>query len=220
MLTLEEARRWYPEYDPVHGFDHVLRVLHLAAWLGEKLGADQEILKAAALLHDASGAHPGGEEERESHEHASAIFAREVLQSKGWEQRDIKAVEHCILAHRYRGKIKPETIEAQIIFDADKLDVIGAFGVSRTIGFAIQAGQPIYEEPSNQFLETWEEIPGEAHSAYHEYLYKLAKVKERFFTAPARALASSRYDVLRQFFDQLDREARCADAHDPPRSAD
>ncbi|MFA9490474.1 MAG: HD domain-containing protein [Anaerolineales bacterium] len=65
MLTIEKARSWYSEYDPVHGFDHVLRVLRLATWLGEKLGADQEILKAAALLHDASGAHPEGEEGRE-----------------------------------------------------------------------------------------------------------------------------------------------------------
>jgi uncharacterized protein len=220
MLTIEKARRWYSEYDPVHGFDHVLRVLRLATWLGEKLGADQEILKAAALLHDASGAHPEGEEGRESHEYTSANFAREILLTDGWEQDDIQAVEHCILAHRYRGKVKPETIEAQILFDADKLDVIGAFGVSRTIGFSIQAGQPIYEEPSTQFRETGNEIPGEPHSAYHEYLFKLAKVKERLYTTPAQELASSRFEVLKQFFDQLDLEARCADAQDHTLSGD
>ncbi|MEE9513675.1 MAG: HD domain-containing protein [Anaerolineales bacterium] len=220
MPSIEAARGWYPEYDPVHGFDHALRVLHLATWLGERLAADQEILKAAALLHDASGAHPQGEEGRESHERTSANFAREVLIAEGWDQDDIQAVEHCILAHRYRGKIKPETIEAQILFDADKLDVIGAFGVSRTIGFAIQVGQPIYEEPSVQFLETGNEIPGEPHSAYHEYLFKLAKVKERLYTTPAQELASSRFKVLKQFFDQLDLEARCADVQDHLLSAD
>ena len=220
MPSIEMAREWYPEYDPVHGFDHVLRVLHLATWLGERLAADQEILKAAALLHDASGAHPEGGERRESHEHASANFAREVLLAEGWEQDDIRAVEHCILSHRYRGKIRPETIEAQILFDADKLDVIGAFGVSRTIGFAIQACQPIYEEPSAQFLETGNQIPGEAHSAYHEYLFKLAKIKERLYTTPAQELASSRFEVLKQFFDQLDLEARCADIQDHTLSED
>jgi uncharacterized protein len=220
MPSIEMAREWYPEYDPVHGIDHVLRVLHLATWLGERLAANQEILNAAALLHDASGAHPEGEERRESHEHASANFAREVLLAEDWEQDDIRAVEHCILSHRYRGKIRPDTIEAQILFDADKLDVIGAFGVSRTIGFAIQACQPIYEVPSAQFLETGNEIPGEAHSAYHEYLFKLAKIKERLYTTPAQELASSRFEVLKQFFDQLDLEARCADIQDHTLSAE
>ena len=220
MPSIEAARQWYPEYEPVHGFDHVLRVLHLATWLGEKLAADLEILKAAALLHDASGAHPEGEEGRESHEHTSAKFAVEVLLAEGWEQEAIRAVEHCIRAHRYRGQIKPETIEAQILFDADKLDVIGAFGVSRTIGFAIQAGQPIYAEPSAQFLESGIEISGEAHSAYHEYLYKLVKVKQRLYTTPAQELASSRFKILKKFFDQLNLEARCADVDDRSRKAD
>lgn len=59
MPSIEQARAWYDERDPVHGFDHVLRVARLAMALGSELGADQEILRAAALLHDAAGAHPG-----------------------------------------------------------------------------------------------------------------------------------------------------------------
>src|SRR4030065_656287 len=59
MPTVEQARAWYPENDPVHGFDHVLRVLAIADSLAADLGADQEIVRAAALLHDAAGARPG-----------------------------------------------------------------------------------------------------------------------------------------------------------------
>lgn len=206
MPTIEQARRWYPENDPVHGFDHVLRVMRSAEKLGAELGADLEILRAAALLHDAAGADP--REDRASHENASAEFAKRALKEEGWPEDRIQAVEHCILSHRYRGKQTPETLEAQILFDADKLDVIGAYGVVRTLGYAMQADEPMFAEPSEQFLETGEAKKDEPHSAYHEYLFKLRNVKDRLYTEPARKLAAEREVVLVSFFDQLAAEAR------------
>ena len=55
MPTLEQARQWYPEQDPVHGWDHILRVYHMAERLALAEGADLEIVHAAALLHDSKG---------------------------------------------------------------------------------------------------------------------------------------------------------------------
>lgn len=207
MPTLEEAKSWYDPTDPVHGFDHVQRVLHMAEYLGRELGADLEILRAAALLHDAAGAHPQSDKPRERHEFTSAEFGREVLQKEGWPKKRIDEVLHCILAHRYRGEFKPKTLEAKILFDADKLDVIGAFGIARTIGYAVQAGLPIYQVPSKKFLEEGETEPGEAHSAYHEHLRKLRHVKDRLITEPARAIGERRYRLLQDFFEQLAIEA-------------
>jgi uncharacterized protein len=209
MPTLEEAKSWYDPNDPVHGFDHVQRVLHMAEYLGQELGADLEIIRAAALLHDAAGAHPQSQVPREQHEYASAEFGRQVLQEEGWPQERIDAVLHCILAHRYRGNLTPRTLEAKILFDADKLDVIGAFGIARTIGYAVQAGLPIYQAPSKKFLEKGETEPNEAHSAYHEHLRKLRHVKDRLMTEPARAIGERRYLLLRDFFEQLAVEASC-----------
>ena len=206
MPTVEQAREWYPADDPVHGFDHVLRVMRSAEEIGEELGADLEVLRAAALLHDAAGADP--RENRAEHENASADFAREVLAKEGWSTDRIGAVVECVLSHRYRGKQRPDSLEAQIHFDADKLDVVGAFGVARTLGYAMQAGQPIFAEPSNQFMETGQTNPGEPHSAYHEYLFKLRNVKARLHTDPARRLAAEREQVLVSFFEQLAAEAR------------
>lgn len=57
-LSIEQARDYYPGDDPVHGFDHVLRVLKTAERIGMEEGADLEILRAAALLHDSKGADP------------------------------------------------------------------------------------------------------------------------------------------------------------------
>jgi uncharacterized protein len=205
------ARHWYPENDPVHGFDHVERVLNMALRLGRALDADLEVLRAAALLHDAAGAVPdsGGDGgERATHEQASAEFARKVLKEAGWEAARIDAVTHCIRAHRYRSVEPPQTLEAQILYDADKLDVLGAFGIARTIGYAIQAGQPIHAEPSAQFRATGSELKGEPHSAYHEYIFKLRHVAERLHTDEAKAVAAVRLTLLDAFFEGLDREAR------------
>jgi uncharacterized protein len=207
MPTIEEARAWYDERDPVHGLDHVLRVRELALRLGRELGADLEILHAAALLHDAAGAHPG-EGERANHQEASASRAREVLEREGWEEARIQAVLHCIRSHRFRSQEAPASLEARVLFDADKLDVMGAFGVARTIGFALQSGQPIFAEPSDRFLERGEEERGEPHSAYHEYLFKLRRVRERLHTEPARRVGERRHAALTAFFDQLAAEAR------------
>jgi len=161
MLTLEAARAWYPEVDPVHGFDHIERVYRMAEKLARLEGADLEIVHAAALLHDSRGSDPNSGE-RLSHHEASARFAEQVLREEGWSEERIQAVQHCIRAHRYRGEQEnePQTIEAKVLFDADKLDVLGAIGVARTIGYAVQAGQPIYAEPTEQFLTTGSKQPG------------------------------------------------------------
>jgi uncharacterized protein len=208
MPSIEQAEDWYDPVDPVHGFDHALRVYRMAEILGEELGADLEILRAAALLHDASGAAPGETGLRGSHEHDSAELARKVLLEEGWDTERIAAVEHCIHTHRYRNQEEPKTLEAKILFDADKLDVLGAFGVARTIGYAVQAGRPIFAEPSDQFLKEGTKEPEELHSAYHEYLFKLRHVKDRLFTEPARQLAEQRHRLLTHFFEQLAAEAQ------------
>ncbi len=202
MPTIEEARVWYTDSDAVHDFDHVLRVYRMAERLAEAEGADVDIVRAAALLHDAEGAMPGGES-RADHHYASAEFAAQVLAAEGWDAERIAAVQHCIRAHRYRGLENPETLEAKILFDADKIDVLGAIGVARVIGYATLAGTPWYEEPSRQFLETGKEVEGEAHSAYHEHLFKLRKVRDRMFTSTARALAEERLKYLDEFFERL-----------------
>ena len=209
-VTIEEAHQWYANADPVHDFDHVLRVYRLAEKLAVAEGADLEIIKAAALLHDSQGSSPQGEgNAREEHHILSAQFAGKILTQKGWPKDKIRAVQHCIRAHRFRSKKdKPQTIEAEVLFDADKLDVLGAIGAARTIAFGVLAGQPIYAEPSEQFIQTGVKLPGERHSSYHEFLFKLQKVSGRMFTKSGKALAEARHNYLVNFYKQLQAEVR------------
>jgi uncharacterized protein len=208
MPTIEQARAWYADLDAVHDFSHILRVYTLAERLAQAEGADLEIVRAAALLHDAAGSSPGGKE-RADHHLLSAEFAAQVLSAEGWDDTRIASVQHCIRGHRFRSREdRPQTIEARVLFDADKLDVLGAIGVARTIAYAALNNQPIYAEPSPHFLDTGKTLPGEPHSSYHEYLFKLSKVKSRLFTRSALLLAEDRAAYMDGFYAQLAAETR------------
>jgi len=210
MLTIEQAREWYTDDDPVHDFGHIQRVYWMAERIGTAEQADMEVICAAALLHDVAEAAPGGDGNgRASHHLASAEFARGILRSEGWPEDKIEKVLHCIRAHRFRGKEEaPSTLEAQVIFDADKLDVLGAIGAARTIAYAVLEHQPIYSTPSVQFLITGKEEAGEKHSSYHEFIYKLSRVKDRLFTETGKQIASERHDILVAFYERLADEMR------------
>lgn len=209
-IIIEEAQAWYRDADPVHDFDHVLRVYRMAERLAEAEGADLAIVRAAAWLHDASGSAPGSDDGlRAAHHLASAEFAGQVLSEKGWPADQIQAVQHCIRAHRFRSQEeKPQTLEAKVLFDADKLDVLGAIGAARTIAYAALDGEPAYAEPSVLFIQTGKKEPGEPHSSYHEFLFKLRNVKNRLFTDSGKALAEARHAFMVAFYQQLQAEAR------------
>jgi uncharacterized protein len=203
MLSLEQARKWYINTDAVHDFSHIERVYKMAERLAKAEGADSEIVLTAALLHDADGTAPGSDARFEHHLRSSE-FAGIVLAENGWAENRIKAVQHCIRAHRFRDdREPPSTIEAKCLFDADKLDVLGAIGAVRVVVYAALAGTPFYTEPSRQFIETGKEIEGELHSAYHEHIYKLKKIEDKLFTQTAKELAKNRSRYLDLFFEQL-----------------
>lgn len=206
MLNLEQAKKWYVNTDAVHDFSHIERVFRMAERLAKEEGADLEIVRAAALLHDADGTTPGSESRLEHHLR-SAEIAGTVLKEEGWPEERIKAVQHCIRAHRFRDdREPPTTIEAKCLFDADKLDVLGAIGAVRATVYAALAGTPFYAKPSETFKSTGKEEPGELHSAYHEHLFKLRKVESRLFTQTAKKIARERTRYLEEFFERLIRE--------------
>ncbi|GAB4536806.1 MAG: HD domain-containing protein [Anaerolineales bacterium] len=206
MTLIQQARTWYPS-DDIHGWGHISRVYYLAEKLAQTEGADLEIVRAAALLHDAADADPSHKTARASHQHASAAFARRILSEAGWPEARIRAVEHCIRAHRYRERSEePQTLEAKILFDADKLDAIGAIGVARAVAHAAMSGQPLYAPPSETFLQTGKTEDGEPHSAYHEYAFKLRHIQTRLYTPAAREMASARHRLMTQYFEELAHE--------------
>ena len=198
MPTIEEAREYYSDDDPVHGFSHVLRVYRLCERIGLEEKADLEIVRTAALLHDIDG----DVDVREDHHLAAAHFAEKILIMEGWEHGRIEEVAHCIRAHRFRDKLEePKTLEAKVLFDADKIDAIGAVGIARAVAYAVRAGMDVFAPPSPIYLASGKLAPGESQTVAHEYLYKLRHIKDRMFTDAGKTLAEKRHRLLVTFFE-------------------
>ena len=199
MIRIEEARQYYNDTDAAHDFDHVLRVLALAERIGQAEGAAMEIVRAAALLHDVARA----EEERAGacHARVGAERARQIL--AGHPADKVKAVAQAIASHRFRDEVVPQTLEAKVLYDADKLDAIGAIGVARAYALAGKRGQHLWAEtPAGSLAESH----STDYTPVHEFTFKLSRLKEGLFTATARQVAEERHRYMVEFFAHLEEE--------------
>jgi len=203
MITIEQARPFYDGANAAHGFDHVLRVLALAVRIAEAEGADLEIVRAATLLHDVARAETAGT--GQCHAQASARRAREIL--SGCPPERVEAVAHAIAAHRFRRGPAPATLEAKVLFDADKLDAIGAVGIARAYAIGGRRNSRLWADVPPDYTEG--DLPSaRAHTAVHEFVYKLSKLKDRMHTESGRAIAKERHAYMVAFFQRLGQEVR------------
>jgi uncharacterized protein len=193
VISVEQARALYTEGDTAHDFDHVLRVTTLAVMLAEAEGADIEIVRTAALLHDI-----GLDNGRLGHEQVAAQRAYQIL--AGQPQEKVEAVAQAIRSHRFRAGPPPQTVEAKCLFDADKLDAIGAIGVGRAFAYSGATGQRLWAEvPAG-----YEEPTGGEHTPVHEFVVKLAKIKDRLTTETGRRIGQERHEFMAAFFARLE----------------
>ena len=202
MIDLEKARQYYEGADAIHDFDHVLRVLALAERLAQAEGADLEIVRTATLLHDM--ARGQGDRMATDHAQAGAEAARQIL--AGQPPEKVEAVAHAIAAHRFRGGPVPQSLEAKVLHDADKLDAIGAIGVARAFAFGGHEGQRLWAEVPPGYQENMG--TRHEHTPVHEYHLKLVRIKDRLLTASARQLAEGRHAFMVTYFSQLEHEVR------------
>jgi uncharacterized protein len=207
MITVEQARSHYSGEDAAHDFEHVLRVLRLAERIGDAEGADMEVLRAAVLLHDVARVQEdsGGP----CHAQQGAKRAREILAHH--PRQKVEAVAAAIAAHRFRSSTAPTTLEAKVLYDADKLDAIGAIGVARAYAIAGRHGQRLWAEvepglAQRSVDEARGDIVNARHSPVHEYVFKLSRLKDALFTDSARRIAAGRHAYMVQFFRRLEGE--------------
>lgn len=205
MMTIEEAREYYRGAESGHDFDHVLRVLATAERLARAEGADVEIVRAAALLHDI--ARVDEDETSQDHAQLAAERAAEILLERGFPGEKIDAVTHAIAAHRFRGATSPQTVEARVLFDADKLDSIGAIGIARAYAISGALGQRLWGSVAPDAVATRDQRNAE-HTAVAEFAVKLSKVRDRIFTPAARKIAEERHAYMAEFFARLEHEVK------------
>jgi len=198
-----EAKSFFKNARGSHDWDHTERVYNLCMRIGEKEKVDLQVLKFAAILHDI-----GREEEYNSkgkvcHAERSAELARDILAKYGFDEEKIDKITHCIETHRFRGNKIPKTKEAKVLFDADKLDSIGAVGIGRTFLFAGEVGARLHNKDVN--IEKTEPYTIED-TGYREFMFTLRKIKDRMLTEEGKIIAEERHKFMADFFDRLNKE--------------
>jgi uncharacterized protein len=194
--------------DSAHDKEHVYRVLfHALEIAKEETSVDYDILLCAALLHDI-----GRKEQFENpalcHAQVGAEKARVFLQDHGFSAAYADKVAHCIASHRFRKGNAPQSIEAKVLFDADKLDVAGATGMARTLMYVGAVAEPLYSLREDGSVSNGEK--DRQISFFQEYKFKLENLYDHFYTQKGRELALSRQAAAAAFYDSLYTEVQSA----------
>lgn len=202
--TEEFAKSRMASLLPSHGWDHVQRVVTLAVKIGKKEKADPFIVEMSALLHDIARGEEDASRGKVCHAKRGAEVASDFLRTLGLSDAVVEHIAHCIRAHRYRGKCLPKTKEAKVLFDADKLDSIGAIGIGRAFLFSGEVGARLYNGDIDVHAT---EAYSEEDTAYREFMVKLRHVKKSLLTLEGRRLARGRHDFMKKYFKRLKEEA-------------
>ena len=206
-MTVEEIRDVARSYfaagmSPAHDWHHVERVEALAdRLLGEHPGADDRVVGRAVLLHDIGRAR---EDRGEIDDHArwGAREARDLLEARDVDGDVVDAVCHAVRVHRYSNDRDPETLEAEILCDADNLDALGAVGVARCFTYGGERGETIYDP----------DCPSEADGTeagatqYNHFHKKILSLPGRMYTDVGRSIAEDRREYVEEFLARFDAE--------------
>lgn len=198
-----KARAYFDDARGSHAWDHTLRVQRLSQRIGRSEGADLAVLEVAALLHDIGRSRQDESNGDVCHAQLGAELARTMVDALSMSPQRKENILHCIRAHRYRGVHIPQSLEAKVLFDADKLDAIGAVGIARAFLFAGEVGARLH----NSDIDIAETLPySQEDTGYREYVLKLALIKDRMLTQTGRLLAAERDRFMKEFFDRFLKE--------------
>lgn len=199
-----------------HNMEHTMRVYNLCLELAEDEPVDLDVLKPAALLHDIARVK---EDTNASgtidHAVLGAEMAETILRDLEYSEKKIQHITHCIITHRFRGTLTPHTKEAKILYDADKLDVLGAVGVARCFMVAGRYNERMYSDtPLDEYIK--ENLVNQTsqgkikdiskHAPNIELETKFKHIPGSLYTEKAREIARKRLTFMIEFFEQLHRE--------------
>lgn len=192
--------------DSAHDRDHIYRVLYNALEIAEtEPDVDYDVLIGACLLHDV-GRKEQYEDPSLCHAAVGAEKAYAFLRAHGFGEGYAQHVKACIQTHRFRKENLPATIEAKILFDADKLDVTGAIGIARTLLYRGIVSEPLYTVTSDGTISDGTDT--EEDSFFREYKFKLEKLYSNFYTKKGAELAADRQTIAADFYTHLLKEVR------------
>lgn len=200
-----------------HDMDHVLRVYNLALHLADGEDVDLDVLRAAALLHDIARVKEDNDSSGQTdHSLLSAQMCLPILKEAGFSDEKIQHIQDCIVSHRYKTSNEPKTIEAKILFDADKLDAVGAIGIARCYVWVGRNNAKIYTDVDlDEYIK--ENLGGKIngriqdntkHSPQIEYDTKVKFLSEKLNTAKAKKICLERLEFFENFLERLKKEIK------------
>ncbi|HHQ6552526.1 TPA: HD domain-containing protein [Serratia fonticola] len=185
--------------DGSHDVAHLHRVWKNCRQISQDEGGDQQILCAAVLLHDCVAV-----EKNSPQRHLASRMAAEkasiVLATLGWSDENINKTAHAIEAHSFSAAIPPQTLEAKILQDADRLDAIGMIGVARCFYIGGRMRSALYDAADP--LAQQRQYDDKRFTLDH-FETKLFKLQEGFQTAAGRRMAALRTERMRRFLSEL-----------------
>ena len=188
--------------DPAHDINHILRVVKTAKELCEREKGKLQIVLPAAYLHDCFF-FPKNHPDRAKSSEMAADKAIQFLKTINYPEAYFGDIHHAIMAHSFSANIKPRTLEAQIVQDADRLDSLGAIGIARCLQVNTILGLQFYNS-EDTFCE--HRKPDDAQYAVDHFYVKLFKLAETMNTESAKLEAQSRTQFMRNFLYQLETE--------------
>jgi uncharacterized protein len=182
--------------DGSHDLSHIVRVWRNVIRIARREPeCDTELLLAATILHDCVPVEKSSPD-RPIAARLSAARAREIVAPLGWSAPRVDNLVHAIETHSFSGGLRPETLEAKILQDADRLDAIGAIGIARCFHVGGRMGGALYH-PGDPGAEA-RPLDDRAYALDH-FPAKLFRVAEGFQTAEGQRLASGRAALMRNF---------------------
>lgn len=187
--------------DSAHDQEHVYRVLYTALDIAScENDVNYDVLVIACLLHDIARKEQL-ENPQKCHAQEGAKKAYRYLVANNFDNHFADEVAKCIRCHRYRSSVVADTIEAKILYDADKIDATGTMGIARTLVYIGRIEEPLYSVSKNGKVLTGvnDKIP----SFFHEYKYKLEKLYSNFYTTRGREIAIQRQHAAVSFYNNM-----------------
>ncbi len=179
--------------DGSHDAAHLIRVWKNARRIRAEEGGDLRLLAAAVLLHDCVAVEKNSPLRAEA-SRLAAEKASSLLAAEGWSTEEVAAVAHAILTHSFSANLAPQTLEAKIVQDADRLDAIGMVGAARCFYIAGRMGSGLYD-PLDPLAEN--RLLDDKAFAIDHFEVKLFKLAEGFQTASGARMALERTERLK-----------------------
>jgi len=194
------AKNQFAEARGSHGWDHTLRVYRLCRHIGTVENTDMDVLLIAAYLHDVGRCYQDASNGAVCHAEKGARIAEPIVRTLPFSDDQKWNIVHSIKSHRFRNDLKPRTLEARVLFDADKLDAIGAVGIARAYLFAGEIGARLHNE---DLAVEQTEMYSKNDTGFREYQVKLCKIKDRILTREGRRMAVDRHAYMEDFFKRF-----------------